>query len=36
MKDLPENMAYTMYQNVDKLAINNGVFAEHIKKNTLN
>jgi hypothetical protein len=32
MKDLPENMAYAAYQNVDKSAINNGVFAEHIKK----
>jgi hypothetical protein len=32
MKDLPENMAYATYQNVNKLAINNGVFAEHIKK----
>jgi hypothetical protein len=36
MKDLPENMAYAAYWNVNKLAINNGVFAEHIEKNRLN
>jgi hypothetical protein len=35
MKDLPENMAYAAYQKVKKLAINSGVFAEHIKKTHL-
>jgi hypothetical protein len=31
-KDLPNDVSYTVYQNADKSAINNGVFAEHIKK----
>jgi hypothetical protein len=32
MEDIPENIAYAVYRNADKSAINNGVFAEHIKK----
>jgi hypothetical protein len=31
-EDLPANLAYAVYQNVDKSAINNGVFAKHLKK----
>jgi hypothetical protein len=30
-EDIPEGIAYAVYRNVDKSAINNGVFAEHIK-----
>jgi hypothetical protein len=29
--DLPNNLAYAVYQNVDRVSINNGIFAEHIK-----
>jgi hypothetical protein len=32
MEDIPDDVAYAVYRNVDKSAINNGVFAEHIKK----
>jgi len=32
MEDLPTNLAYAVYRNVDKSAINNGIFAEHLKK----
>jgi hypothetical protein len=30
--DLPADMSYAVYRNVDKSAINNGIFAEHIRK----
>jgi hypothetical protein len=30
--DMPDDVAYAVYRNADKSAINNGVFAEHIKK----
>ena len=29
--DLPNNLAYAVYRNVDRVAINNGIFAEHVK-----
>jgi hypothetical protein len=31
MADLPNNSAYAVYRNLDRAAINNGIFAEHIK-----
>ena len=31
MADLPNNLAYAVYRNLDRAAINNGIFAEHIK-----
>ena len=31
-QDLPPDMSYAVYRNADKSAINNGIFAEHIKK----
>jgi hypothetical protein len=31
MADLPNNLAYAVYRNLDRSAIINGVFAEHIK-----
>ena len=30
LNDLPHDMAYAVYQNTDRVAINNGIFAEHI------
>jgi hypothetical protein len=30
--DLPNNLAYAVYRNIDRVAINNGIFAEHIKR----
>ena len=30
--DLPDNLAYALYQNLDWVAINNGIFAEHVKR----
>ena len=32
MADVPNNVAYAVYRNVDRTAINNGIFAEHIKQ----
>ena len=32
MADLPHNLAYAVYRNVDRAAINNGIFAEHIRQ----
>jgi hypothetical protein len=32
IQDLPATLSYAVYRNMDKCAINNGVFAEHIKK----
>jgi hypothetical protein len=34
-QDLPSDMSYDVYQNADKLAVNNGIFAERMK-NPLN
>ena len=31
MADVPNNIAYAIYRNLDRVAINNGIFAEHIK-----
>jgi hypothetical protein len=31
MEDIPKDVAYAVYRNVDKSAINNGVFAEHLR-----
>jgi ATP:corrinoid adenosyltransferase len=31
-QDLPDDVSYAVYRNADKSAINNGVFAEHLKK----
>jgi hypothetical protein len=31
-QDLPVDMSYAVYRNADKSAINNGIFAEHIRK----
>ena len=28
----PDNVAYAVYRNLDRVAINNGIFAEHIKR----
>jgi hypothetical protein len=33
-QDLPSDMSYAVYRNAEKSAINNGIFAEHIKKPT--
>jgi ATP:corrinoid adenosyltransferase len=33
-QDLPSDMSFAVYQNADKSAINNSIFAEHIKKPT--
>jgi hypothetical protein len=30
--DLPNNLTYAVYQNKNRAAINNGIFAEHIRK----
>jgi hypothetical protein len=30
--DLPNNLAYAVYRNIDRVAINNGIFAEYIKR----
>ena len=30
--DLPSNLAYAVYRNIDQVAINNGIFVEHIKR----
>jgi hypothetical protein len=32
MADVPNNVAYTVYHNLDQTAINNGIFAKHIKE----
>ena len=32
MADVPDNVAYAVYRNLDRVAINNGIFAEHIKR----
>ena len=31
IQDLPATLSYAVYRNVDKCAINNGIFAEHIR-----
>jgi hypothetical protein len=32
MADLPNQLSYAVYKNLDRVAINNGIFAEHIKR----